>query len=270
MILDYDKIISLVYNAGTFVLSRGKEFSKENKNDYDFVTEIDTKISKFLKDELGKLYPEVGFVTEEEQIHTYNDNIFILDPIDGTTNLIYDYKVSSISLAYIENGKVFFGIVFNPFSGEMFIGMKDKGSYLYDVTNGIDELLTQDILHCLTNRLRVSDRGLKESLVEFGAAASHKKMADDIFSRGSRVFKECLDLRRACSTAITLCYIAAGRLDGYFEKVIKPWDYAAGMLILSEAGGMSSDWEGRALPLDRNGTIICSNTVIHNELIKLM
>ena len=96
---------------------------------------------------------------------TYNDNIFILDPIDGTTNLIYDYKVSSISLAYIENGKVFFGIVFNPFSGEMFIGMKDKGSYLYDARNGIDELLTQDILHCLTNRLRVSDRGLKESLI---------------------------------------------------------------------------------------------------------
>lgn len=165
MILDYDKIISLVYNAGTFVLSRGKEFSKENKNDYDFVTEIDTKISKFLKDELGKLYPEVGFVTEEEQTHTYIDNIFILDPIDGTTNLIYDYKVSSISLANIENGKVFYGIVFNPFSGEMFIGMKDKGSYLYDARSGIDELLTQDILHCLTNRLRVSDRGLKESLI---------------------------------------------------------------------------------------------------------
>ena len=221
MIINYDKIISLVYDASKIVFAETDKLSVENKNDYDFVTQVDTGISEFLKEELGKLHPEVGFMTEEESKHTITDKIFILDPIDGTTNLIYDYKMSSVSLAYAENGTVCFGVVFNPFSGEMFFGIKGKGSFLYNASCGISELLSTGVENYTKNRLSVSDRTMKKSLIEFGASSSRKDMTEETFSRGGRVFRECLDLRRTCSTAIALCYISAGRLDGYFEKIIK-------------------------------------------------
>ena len=242
----------------------------ENKNPYDFVTKVDTDISVFLKTELKKLFPDVGFVTEEETEHFYSKNNFILDPIDGTTNLIYDYKMSAISLAFAVEKQVQFGVVFNPFSGELYFGIKDKGSFLYDAKNGIDDLISNGIENYTQNRLKVSSRELKQSIVEFGASSSHKEMAQETFNRGGRVFEKCLDLRRSCCTALTCCYIAAGRLDGYFEKIIKPWDYAAGCLILSEAGGQSSMWDETPLPLDRESTIVCSNGIIHKNIIELV
>lgn len=268
--MDYNKIVELVYQAKRFVFMEENLEKIKNKNPYDFVTAVDTGISDFLRIELKKLFPDIGFMTEEESEHVFLNKTFILDPIDGTTNLIYGYRMSSISLAYVEDGVVNFGIVYNPFSCEMFFGIKNKGSFLYDASNGIDKLIMNGIETYTDNRLKVSDRILKKSLVEFGASSSHKEMADETFARGARVFRNCLDLRRTCSTAIAICYIAAGRLDGYFEKIIKPWDYAAGELILKEAGGKASDWNGQNLPLDREGTIICSNSVIHDDLLKLI
>ncbi|MBQ8203617.1 MAG: inositol monophosphatase [Clostridia bacterium] len=268
--MDYNKIVSLVYQARKIVFSKSKLSQIENKNPYDFVTAVDTGISDFLKEELNKLYPDVAFMTEEESQHTFSDKIFILDPIDGTTNLIYDYKMSSISLAYAENGKVVFGVVFNPFTKEMFFAIKGNGSYRVSTSKGINKLLEIGIENYKTNPLKCSERGLKSSIIEFGASSSRKEMADETFGRASRIFKNCLDLRRICSSAIAVCYIAAARLDGYFEKIIKPWDYAAATLILAEAGGKSSDWNGNQLPLDKEGTIVCSNGIIYEDLLKLL
>ncbi len=270
MVLDYNKIVNLVYSAREIVYANRKPNHVMEKNEYDFVTEVDMGISEFMKKELKKLHPEIGFMTEEEQTHSFTDKIFILDPIDGTTNLIYDYKMSSISLAYAEDGIVRFGVVFNPFSNEMFFAIKGKGAFRYYAGEGVEELLSIGVENYDKERLQVSRREMKKALIEFGASSSHKDMTDETFARGGRVFRECLDLRRTCSTALAICYISSGRLDGYFEKIIKPWDYAAGILILDEAGGKSSDWEGADLPLDREGTIICSNLVIHDELLSLM
>lgn len=268
--MNYNEVVSLVYQARKIVFEKQKLQHVENKNPYDFVTEVDTGISDFLKKELAKRFSDVGFMTEEETEHTLYSKSFIVDPIDGTTNLIYGYRMSSISLAYAENGQVVFGVVLNPFSSELFFAIKDRGSYLFDASNGIDDLLKLGVENYTQNRLSVSKRPMEKALVEFGASSSHKAMTDETFARGGRVFKNCLDLRRTCSTAIAICYIAAGRLDGYFEKIIKPWDYAAGILILAEAGGQSSDWDKNPLPLDREGTIVCSNSVIHDSLIALL
>lgn len=268
--MDYNQIVTLVWRAWQTVSSDITSLDVKHKNPYDFVTAVDIGISNFLKEGLRKLYPDVGFVTEEEEEHTLSDRAFILDPIDGTTNLVYDYRASSISLAYAEGGEVTFGVVYNPFLGDMFLGIRGKGSFLYDASNGIDALLSCGVENYCRNRLAVSQRPMKLSLIEFGASSSHKDMAEETFARGMRVFGACLDLRRICSTALAICYIAAGRLDGYFEKIIKPWDFAAACLILKEAGGHSSDWEGNPLPLDRPGTIICANAVILDELKKLM
>lgn len=268
--MDVDKLISLVYAARKIVFSENLNAEEKNANPYDFVTAVDTGISEFLKNELKKAFPTVGFITEEEQEHIFSDKVFILDPIDGTTNLVYDYKMSSISLAYVEGGAVQVGIVYNPFSDELFFAIKGKGAYLYDARNGIRDLMRIGANNYTVNRLSTCKRMLKKSLIEFGAGSSYKSEAEDNFARGRRVFEKCLDIRRTCSTAMALCYIAAGRLDGYFEKVIKPWDYAAGILILSEAGGCSSDWNGAPLPLNKPSTIVCSNGTNYEELMTLL
>ncbi len=265
--MDYGKVISLVYEARKIVFTAEYNTEHKNANPYDFVTAVDTGISDFLKRELYKAFPEIGFMTEEESEHTLADKAFILDPIDGTTNLVYDYKMSSISLAFVENKKVSFGVVLNPFSNEMFFAIRGRGAHLYDISGGIEELLKIGVEN-YSNPVYTSKRTLNQSLIEFGAGSSHKDEAQETFTRGARVFSKCLDLRRICSTAIAICYIASGRLDGYFEKVIKPWDYAAGILILSEAGGKASDWNGNPLPLNKPGTIICSNGVNYDELLK--
>lgn len=267
--MDYNKVLSLVYQASKIVFTE-KHDAKEKDNEYDFVTAVDTGISNFLKEQLAIAFPNVGFMTEEESKHSLSDKTFILDPIDGTTNLVYNYNRSSISLAYAEKSVVMAGFVFNPFDGELFFSIRGKGSHFYNALNGIDELLEIGVQNYTQNLLKVSDRKLNRALIEFGASSSKKNMADETFDRAKRVFTNCLDLRRNCSTALVLCYISAGRLDGYFEKIIKPWDYAAGCLILEQAGGKSSDWFNSPLPLDREGTIVCSNGVIHQDLIDLM
>ena len=263
--MDYNKIVNLVWQASKF--AQVESLDVKEKNAHDFVTQADINISNFLKQSLGELYPTVGFVTEEEDTHVTTNERFILDPIDGTTNLIYNYRQSAISLAYVKDGAVQFGVVFNPFSNEMFFATRGKGAYLYDASVGIDPLLNIGVENYTNCRLQVQNRDFAHSLVEFGAGSSYKAEAASNFSIAQRVFESCLDLRRICCTALSICYLAAGRIDGYFERVIKPWDFAAGILILAEAGGVSSTWEGTPLPLDRPTTICCATKAIHAQLL---
>lgn len=264
--MNYNKIVSLVHEAGKLVFQKQMLSDVSMKNPYDYVTAVDTGISDFMKRELYALYPDVGFMTEEEKEHSFSDKCFILDPIDGTTNLLHGYRMSSVSLAYAEGGKTVFGVVYNPFNKELFFAIKGKGAHLFNARSGIAPLLEKGVENYTAGTLSVSDRTLRESVIEFGAGSSKKHLADETFGRAKRVFVKCLDLRRICSTALAVSYVAAGRLDGYFEKFIHPWDYAAAILFLEEAGGKSSDWEGNDLPLDRDGSILCTNGVIHSEL----
>ena len=266
--MDYNKIVNLVWQASKFAQVDALDIKE--KNAYDFVTQVDTNVSNFLKQNLAKLYPHVGFVTEEEDIHVATNERFILDPIDGTTNLIYNYRQSAISLAHVKDGAVQFGVVFNPFSNEMFFATLGKGAYLYDASVGIDPLLNIGVENYTNGRLQVANRDLAHSLVEFGAGSSYKREASLNFGIAQRVFENCLDLRRICCTALSICYLASGRIDGYFERVIKPWDFAAGVLILAEAGGLSSTWDGTPLPLDRPTTILCATPTIHQQLKQLV
>lgn len=268
--MNYNKIVSLVYEAGKLAFAENLDTKIKNDNPNDFVTAVDMAISDFMKDALYKECPDVGFVTEEENDHEYKEKSFILDPIDGTTNLVYDYKMSSVSLAYQEKGDVKFGVVYNPFSKEIFFAIKGRGAHLYKADNGIDELLKIGVENYTDGTLKASSRPIDRSIIEFGATVSNKAMADQNFERAKRVFKACVDLRRTCSTALAISYIAAGRLDGYFEISIKPWDYAAGILILEEAGGTSCNWKGEKLPLDQKGSIMACNGVIREDLLKLI
>ena len=268
--MNFNKVVELVYQSRKIITQNAIVGKNKNGDPYDFVTAADLAISDFLKNNLKKLYPDVGFVTEEESSHAYTNKYFIVDPIDGTTNLVYNYNASSISLAYVENNEVLFGVVFDPFTKELFFSLKGKGAYCYNATFGIENLLKTGIENYNKKPLSCKNRNLSQSIIEFGAGSSQKNLAQDTFDRARRIFEKCLDLRRICSSALAICYIALGRIDGYFERKIKPWDYAAAILILQEAGGISANWKGEKLPLDDEGTIICSQSNIFDEFLAIV
>lgn len=249
--MDYATVIDLVHRAKQFIASEDMRHDVHMKGAADFVTATDIAISNFLKAELHKLYPHIGFFSEEEK-GTLSDPSWILDPIDGTTNYVYGYQMSSISLALYEGGRVVFGVVYNPYSEETFTATLGGGAWV----NG--------------RRMRTVKREFRNAIIEFGAGSTHKENADRNFELAKEVFKNCLDVRRICSSALDLCFIADGRIDGYFEKVLKPWDIAAGALILEECGGRITDYAGHYPALDKPSSVVASNGVIHQQLLDII
>ncbi|MDR2037639.1 MAG: inositol monophosphatase [Bacteroidales bacterium] len=248
----FEKVIELVHETKKIILNPELRSEIYQKGASDFVTAVDTTVSSFMQTELEKLFPEIGFMSEEGNNQHFKGNRWILDPIDGTTNLIFDYQLSSVSLGLLYNGEIVFGIVYNPFTDETFYAEKGKGAYLNN------------------KRLTVSERDISDSLIEFGAGSTRKNEADLTFQIAKEIFMDCIDIRRICSSALAISYIAAKRIDGYFQKVLKPWDYAAALLILEEAGGSISDWKGAKMQFEKPSSIIASNKRIHNYLLSKM
>lgn len=246
--IDYEKIIEIVKKAKNIVVDENLLSQIKMKGEADFVTGVDLAISSFVKEEIYKIDNTIGFMSEEEKNESLSKNRWILDPIDGTTNLVFDYKLSSISLALLENGEIVFGVVYNPFNDDLFTAIKNEGAYL----NG--------------KRIYCIDREPCNSLIEFGAGSTRKKEAKEIFAIAEEVFEGCLDLRRICSSALSICFIATGRINGYFEKKIKPWDYAAASLILTEAGGVITDWNNQPLQFDAPSGVICGSEKTYKYL----
>lgn len=246
--MNYKSVESLVLDTKKIILDK-TTLSVSIKAKNDFVTDIDIAISDFLKTKLKEIDPTVGFFSEEEE-GNLQDNCWILDPINGTTNLIYGYNLSSVSLGHYLDGEVVYGIVYNPFTEEIFTAERGKGAFLNH-----------------KKRLKVSTRNIDESLIEFGAGSTHKEFTEENFNLVKKIFEQCVDVRRICSSALDLCYIASGRIDGYFERILKPWDIAAGSLILEEAGGIITDYFGNPVQFAKQSSVIASNGVIQNFLI---
>lgn len=250
--MDYNVVTELVIQASNYIFDEKLKKTVSMKGEADFLTAVDLSISNFLKAKLFEIAPQVSFMSEEEE-NGYSDNRWILDPIDGTTNLVYGYPMSSVSLAYMEKNEVIFGVVYNPYTKELFTAEKGKGANL----NGKPIPV-------------VLNRELKDCLIEFGAGSTNKHYAELSFSIAKKAFLNCLDLRRVCSTALAICYVAAGRLNGYFEWKIKPWDYAAAALILEECGGISTDWEGHRLQYDHSTSFICGTQKAYEFISKII
>ncbi len=248
--MNYQIIIDLVKEAGQFVFDKELKKNVNMKGASDYVTAVDLKISGFLKEKLAVITPDIGFMSEEEEGELAQKR-WILDPIDGTTNLVYNYNVSSVSLAYYDGEKVDFGVIYNPFNGDLFVAKRGEGAYLNGEKLGM-----------------APDRELKECIIEFGAGSTKKQYTDESFAIGKEVFRNCLDIRRICSTALAIAYVAAGKINGYFERVIKPWDYAAATLMLEECGAICSDWNGNPIQYDQASSYICGTPKAYSLLRK--
>ena len=216
----------------------------------DFVTSADKRTEKILIDELQKAHPEYGIVTEEAGIinKTNRKNRWIIDPIDGTLNFLNGVPQFAISIGYEENGEIKCGVIFNPILNEMFCAEKGNGAYL---NNG---------------RIRVSNKKkINNALLVTGGPEGASKIKDKIFSEYIKVSNNVSHVRKFGSAALDMAYVACGRFDGFWQRELKYWDIAAGIIILKEAGGLVDFFENDASsPLKKN--VLATNSNIHEEL----
>lgn len=231
------------------VLSTDKIFFDETlrndvtvKGDSDFVTKADVSISNYLRAELAREFPEVGFVSEEEEISEQKGAYWILDPIDGTTNFMHDMKLSCVSLGLCENGVITAGIIYIPYSGELFHAEKGKGAYLCD------------------KPIRVSEHSsLSDCIGCYEYNAYFKNEVNEALECAKKIYLSCQDVRTLGSAAIQLAFIACGRADVFLGRYLKPWDYAAATVLIEEAGGKISHTNGDIQFTELNRHVIATN-----------
>ncbi len=247
-----EDICTIVRSCGEIIKNADREHIAidEKTGLANFVTEYDKKIEAILKKELLALVPDAKFIGEEGDQAEFDkkSKFFIVDPIDGTTNFIKDYRMSCISVALIEGGEARIGVVYNPYSDEMFTAIAGEGAF------------------CNGKRIHVSEEPLENGLILFGAAPYYEELYEDSFKRAFEYFKKGLDVRRSGSAALDLCSIAAGRAELYFELRLYPWDHSAGALLVKEAGGIVTTVDGDAVPYDRPSSILATNKRIAKEL----
>ena len=255
-------LISTIREAGRIILSaHDAEKSVEVKpGEANFVTYYDKAVQEFLFERLGALYPDFAFVGEEEGADDIarltGGKAFVIDPIDGTTNFMRGFRHSSVSVALCEDGEVRLGAVLNPYTDELFYAEKDKGAVLI----GKDS----------TRALHVSLRPLENGLVLFGTTPYYAETYDETFRILRKLFEASLDVRRIGSAALDLCMIADGRGEAFFEVCLSPWDYAAGNLIVSEAGGIVTRIDGSPVQLNEKGSILAASPDVLRQLRYLL
>ena len=249
------KITETVKEAGKIILSAYNQESavtaKEGKK--NFVTKYDVAVQDFLFNELGKSFPEAEFVGEEGENNIASKALrFIIDPIDGTTNFMQDFRCSCISVALCEGNEVIAGVVYNPYTDEIFSAEKGRGAYLNN------------------NKITVSDRLLSDGLALFGTSPYHPENTDATFALLRKVFDFSRDIRRSGSAAYDICTVACGRCEVFFEKGLQPWDIAAGTLILKEAGGKALNYEGGEIDFSKPADVVFANPKAYDEFITLL
>ena len=252
-----EKITLLMKEAGKIILSahiNGGDGVTEKEGNANFVTAYDVKTQEYLIDGIKKAIPDASFMAEEQDNDTSvlnAERCFIIDPIDGTTNFIRDCKHSCISIAMLECGVTVFGAVYDPYLDELFSAERGKGAFL----NG--------------KRITVSDTPFNKAICGYGTAPYYRDtLGDKTFDVCKKLFMSCADVRRCGSAALDLAYLAAGRYDLFFECRLSPWDYAAGALLIEEAGGVISDMNGERLAYDSPRSVIAASAKLYPELLE--
>ena len=209
------------------------------KGPLDFVSNADTKAEKIIIEELSKARKNYSILSEEDgsKIGKDKNNIWIIDPIDGTTNYLHGVPHFAISIALKSNNEIISGVIYDPIKDEMFYAEKNNGAYYNN------------------QRIRVSKK---------------KKLEDCLFATGGNISEKNktntnIIIRRSGSAALDMAYVAAGRFDGYFQKNLNIWDIAAGIITVKEAGGIINEID---LSKNNNIKVLASNSSINDKLVK--
>lgn len=229
-------------------------FTVHQKADRDYVTEVDQRAEALILREITQHYPDHGIVAEEsaQRVNPDASIQWYVDPLDGTTNFIHGYPHFAVSISAWKDGKPLLAVVHDPIRDETFEAKNGGGAFVN------------------RRRLRVtSEKRLGHALFASGMPSYQREHIDLFQKRMDGCMRAMDGYRRGGSAALDLAYVAAGRLDVYWEAGLKPWDIAAGYLLVQEAGGLATDLSGATIDLEK-GDILASNPHLHSDVSKLI
>jgi myo-inositol-1(or 4)-monophosphatase len=222
------------------------------KHHADYVTEVDKAAERIIIETLLEAYPSHAILAEESGTQGQSEYIWIIDPLDGTTNFLHGFQQYAVSIGLQHNGVLTQAVIYDPTKNDLFTATRGRGAFLND------------------KRLRVSKRDeLADCLIGTGFPYTRFEHIDAYMAIFRDVMQKSAGLRRPGAAALDLAYTAAGRFDGFFETGLKPWDIAAGCLLITEAGGMVGDLQGKDGYLT-SGHVCAGNPKIYEQLLKLI
>ncbi len=246
---------NLAREAGIMALEQRKHLSSAGlhfKNERDLVTDVDRQVEDFIKTNISRQFPDHAILAEESGISQErgSEYLWVIDPIDGTTSFVHDMPFYSVSIALRRNGRPYAGVVYAPRLDELYRAELGKGATL----NG--------------RPIHVSARDkLVNCLAETGFACLRAGLRENNLKHFCRIAPQVRDIRRDGSAALDMAFVAAGRVDFFWEMLLQPYDIAAGEIIVLEAGGRVTDFQGGNEYPDRRG-IVVSNGVIHDRVLE--
>mgnify|MGYP001822147365 FL=1 len=231
-------------------LGKLESLTIHSKDRNDFVTEVDQKAEQEIIGILRKAFPDHGILAEESGLSDGNDFQWIIDPLDGTTNFLHGFPQFAVSIALRHKGRMEQGVIYDPLRQELFTATRGAGAMLND------------------RRIRVAKRdSLEGALLGTGFPFKSQQHLDAYLDMFRALFSRTAGIRRPGSAALDLAYVAAGRLDGFWEIGLNIWDMAAGVLLIQEAGGLSSDFVGGHDYLE-SGNIVAGNPKVFAAILK--
>jgi myo-inositol-1(or 4)-monophosphatase len=246
-------VMEVCMKTGAYIKDRQKvltELEIQHKGEHDIVTVVDKKAEEILVDSLRVILPEAGFITEEKTVQQIDkEYMWVIDPIDGTSNFAHGIPLYSISIALQKNKETILGVVYEINHKECFYAIKDGGAFM----NG------QPIKVSIINDLH-------NSMLATGFPYAKFEKMDNYLACMKLLLPKCRSIRRMGSAAVDLCYVACGRFEGFFEYGLNIWDIAAGVLILQEAGGIITDFKGNEHFVFEK-ELIASNKTIQADLL---
>jgi myo-inositol-1(or 4)-monophosphatase len=239
--------------AGTVILrhmDRLGTLTVSNKSRNDYVSDVDRQAEDEIIRVIHKAYPEHGILAEESGQRNGNDYQWIIDPLDGTTNYLHGFPQFAVSIALSNRGRIEQGCIYDPLREELFTASRGSGAFLND------------------RRIRVSGaKTLEGTLLGTGFPFKQQQHLTAYLEMFKALHRDSAGIRRAGSAALDLAYVAAGRLDGFWEIGLNPWDMAAGALLILEAGGMAGDFRGSEGYND-SGNIVAGNPKVYQAMLQ--
>ena len=255
-------VCEIARQAGAYIRGEREKFSLESverKHAHDYVSYVDKGSERLIVSALRELLPEAGFITEEKTAQRGQSPLcWVVDPLDGTTNFIHQYAPYAVSIALMEGKEVLIGVVYEVCADECFYAWKGGGAYLMHNA--------QCIMH---NKLRVSSQKIQDALLCLQLPYNSDAYKPTIKRLIDQLYGNVGSIRMCGSAAMALCYVAAGRLDGYAEQYIGQWDYMAGSLIVMEAGGRVTDYAGSE-DFTQGNSVVATNGVIQGNLLDII
>ena len=266
-------VCEIARRAGAYIRGEREKFSLdsvERKHAHDYVSYVDKGSERLIVSALRELLPEAGFITEEGTTEVKSEGVkseksiadtplcWVVDPLDGTTNFIHRYAPYAVSIALLQGKEILIGVVYEICADECFYAWKGGGAYL-EVKSG----------EVKSEKLKVSSQQIQDALICLQLPYNSEAYKPVIKQLIDRLYGNVGSIRACGSAAMALCQVAAGRLDGYAEQYIGQWDYMAGSLIVMEAGGMVTDYDGSA-DFTQGNSVVATNGLIQQDLLKVI